>query len=93
MINQSDQSIDSINKSNQSINQLINRWGVYTQETPLFRPNALGVKEELLVRGQEVGEAEEKDKEMITAYEDSVAAHLTKILNSDDNVNVISSAK
>ena len=41
----------------------------------------------------EVGEAEEKDKEMITAYEDSVAAHLTKILNSDENVEVISSAK
>ena len=36
---------------------------------------------------------ESKDKEMITAYEDSVAAHLTKILHCDENTDVISSAK
>ena len=52
-----------------------------------------GDKEVLGLGNTEIGEAEEKDKEMITAYEDSVAAHLTKILNSDENVEVISSAK
>lgn len=34
-----------------------------------------------------------REKEMISSYEDSVATHLAKILHSDENTEVISSAK
>ncbi|XP_072035014.1 diacylglycerol kinase delta-like isoform X2 [Amphiura filiformis] len=87
-----------LEKLERASTKMLDRWGIYCQETPIVTgplqtlPTA-AEKEALGLTDVEVGEAEEKDKEMITAYEDSVAAHLTKILNSDENVEVISSAK
>ncbi|XP_014665282.1 PREDICTED: diacylglycerol kinase delta-like [Priapulus caudatus] len=60
--------------------KMLDRWSLMTYEGPLVDPKAnLAFRNELC--------------EPIAAYEDSVAAHLSKILHSDQHSVVISSAK
>uniref|UniRef100_A0A8C6DMM3 Diacylglycerol kinase n=1 Tax=Moschus moschiferus TaxID=68415 RepID=A0A8C6DMM3_MOSMO len=64
--------------------KMLDRWSVMAYETKLPRPVSSTVTEDL-TEGSEV--------QQILFYEDSVAAHLSKILTSDQHSVVISSAK
>ncbi|XP_041482909.1 diacylglycerol kinase delta-like isoform X2 [Lytechinus variegatus] len=77
--------------------KMLDRWSIWTQEIPMAHAEEVTPGEP--VEGDnkmgEVGlDAEShREKEMISSYEDSVATHLAKILHSDENTEVISSAK
>ncbi|XP_022093446.1 diacylglycerol kinase delta-like isoform X4 [Acanthaster planci] len=86
-----------LEKLERASTKMLDRWSICTKESPLptSRRSAAGATAgDLKADSMDVSDsAESKDKEMITAYEDSVAAHLTKILHCDENTDVISSAK
>ncbi|XP_038051260.1 diacylglycerol kinase delta-like isoform X3 [Patiria miniata] len=84
-----------LDKLERASTKMLDRWSICTKELPLpgsRRPagTAIDLKADSLDVSDSI---ESKDKEMITAYENSVAAHLTKILHCDENTDVISSAK
>ncbi|XP_071798158.1 diacylglycerol kinase delta-like isoform X3 [Asterias amurensis] len=82
-----------LEKLERASTKMLDRWSICTQETPLAGARAAGTVV-LKTDSLDISDSmESKEKEMITAYEDSVAAHLTKILHCDENSDVISSAK
>ncbi|XP_072179956.1 diacylglycerol kinase delta-like [Diadema setosum] len=85
--------------------KMLDRWSIWTKEIPIEHSagpsrgtgegdNKLESEREAAEEGGMEGESEgHREKEMIMKYEDSVATHLAKILHSDENTEVISSAK
>uniref|UniRef100_A0A452HII3 Diacylglycerol kinase n=1 Tax=Gopherus agassizii TaxID=38772 RepID=A0A452HII3_9SAUR len=72
-----------LEKLERASTKMLDRWSIMSYELKLpSKPSILPVTSE-----------EESEECQISAYEDSVAAHLTKILNSDQHSVVISSAK
>ncbi|GCB72831.1 hypothetical protein scyTo_0002213 [Scyliorhinus torazame] len=71
-----------LEKLERASTKMLDRWSIMTYEIKIPPKHALTVTPE-----------EESEESQISAYEDSVAAHLTKILNSDQHSVVISSAK
>ncbi|XP_065437255.1 diacylglycerol kinase eta isoform X2 [Chrysemys picta bellii] len=72
-----------LEKLERASTKMLDRWSIMSYELKLpSKPSILPVTPE-----------EESEECQISAYEDSVAAHLTKILNSDQHSVVISSAK
>ncbi|EMP34367.1 Diacylglycerol kinase eta, partial [Chelonia mydas] len=72
-----------LEKLERASTKMLDRWSIMSYELKLpSKPSILQVTPE-----------EESEECQISAYEDSVAAHLTKILNSDQHSVVISSAK
>ena len=76
------------------------RWSIWTKEIPMAHAEDVSSdpgdtdNKLLTTEGGLGGEVESyREKEMIMKYEDSVATHLAKILHSDENTEVISSAK
>uniref|UniRef100_A0A8B9F9I5 Diacylglycerol kinase n=1 Tax=Amazona collaria TaxID=241587 RepID=A0A8B9F9I5_9PSIT len=71
-----------LEKLERASTKMLDRWSIMSYELKLpAKPSILPVT------------AEESEECQISAYEDSVAAHLAKILNSDQHSVVISSAK
>ncbi|XP_072370480.1 diacylglycerol kinase eta isoform X4 [Scyliorhinus torazame] len=73
-----------LEKLERASTKMLDRWSIMTYEIKIPPKHALTVTPE---------EESEESQFQISAYEDSVAAHLTKILNSDQHSVVISSAK
>ncbi|XP_043550377.1 diacylglycerol kinase eta isoform X3 [Chiloscyllium plagiosum] len=73
-----------LEKLERASTKMLDRWSIMTYEIKIPPKHALAVTPE---------EDAEESQLQISAYEDSVAAHLTKILNSDQHSVVISSAK
>ncbi|XP_019380564.1 PREDICTED: diacylglycerol kinase eta isoform X2 [Gavialis gangeticus] len=72
-----------LEKLERASTKMLDRWSIMSYELKLpSKPSILPVTPE-----------EESEECQISAYEDSVAAHLAKILNSDQHSVVISSAK
>uniref|UniRef100_A0A8C0ISJ4 Diacylglycerol kinase n=1 Tax=Chelonoidis abingdonii TaxID=106734 RepID=A0A8C0ISJ4_CHEAB len=72
-----------LEKLERASTKMLDRWSIMSYELKLpSKPSILPVTPE-----------EESEECQISAYEDSVAAHLTKILNSDQHSVIISSAK
>uniref|UniRef100_A0A8C9B5X5 Diacylglycerol kinase n=1 Tax=Phocoena sinus TaxID=42100 RepID=A0A8C9B5X5_PHOSS len=74
-----------LEKLERASTKMLDRWSVMAYETKLPRPASSSTVTEDLSEGSEV--------QQILFYEDSVAAHLSKILTSDQHSVVISSAK
>ncbi|XP_066883291.1 diacylglycerol kinase delta isoform X4 [Kogia breviceps] len=74
-----------LEKLERASTKMLDRWSVMAYETKLPRPASSSTGTEDLSEGSEV--------QQILFYEDSVAAHLSKILTSDQHSVVISSAK
>ncbi|XP_028655494.1 diacylglycerol kinase eta isoform X2 [Erpetoichthys calabaricus] len=74
-----------LEKLERASTKMLDRWSIMTYEIKIPPKQSFNVTPE--------GESEEECQFQISAYEDSVAAHLTKILNSDQHSVVISSAK
>ncbi|XP_061268648.1 diacylglycerol kinase delta isoform X1 [Bos javanicus] len=74
-----------LEKLERASTKMLDRWSVMAYETKLPRPVSSSTVTEDLSEGSEV--------QQILFYEDSVAAHLSKILTSDQHSVVISSAK
>ncbi|KAF4022030.1 hypothetical protein G4228_013198 [Cervus hanglu yarkandensis] len=74
-----------LEKLERASTKMLDRWSVMAYETKLPRPVSASTVTEDLSEGSEV--------QQILFYEDSVAAHLSKILTSDQHSVVISSAK
>ncbi|KAL0985590.1 hypothetical protein UPYG_G00159090 [Umbra pygmaea] len=72
-----------LEKLERASTKMLDRWSIMTYEIKLPSKHS----------GPVTPDDTEDSQFQITAYEDSVAAHLTKILNSDQNSVVISSAK
>ncbi|XP_012580629.1 PREDICTED: diacylglycerol kinase delta [Condylura cristata] len=74
-----------LEKLERASTKMLDRWSVMAYETKLPRQASSSAVTEVLSEGSEV--------QQILFYEDSVAAHLSKILTSDQHSVVISSAK
>ncbi|XP_058556786.1 diacylglycerol kinase delta isoform X5 [Neofelis nebulosa] len=74
-----------LEKLERASTKMLDRWSVMAYETKLPRPASASTGTEDFSEGSEV--------QQILFYEDSVAAHLSKILTSDQHSVVISSAK
>ncbi|XP_046942030.1 diacylglycerol kinase delta isoform X2 [Lynx rufus] len=74
-----------LEKLERASTKMLDRWSVMAYETKLPRPASSSTGTEDFSEGSEV--------QQILFYEDSVAAHLSKILTSDQHSVVISSAK
>ncbi|XP_047629753.1 diacylglycerol kinase delta isoform X2 [Phacochoerus africanus] len=74
-----------LEKLERASTKMLDRWSIMAYETKLPRPASSSTVTEDLSEGSEV--------QQILFYEDSVAAHLSKILTSDQHSVVISSAK
>uniref|UniRef100_UPI00398E92E3 diacylglycerol kinase eta isoform X2 n=1 Tax=Pristiophorus japonicus TaxID=55135 RepID=UPI00398E92E3 len=73
-----------LEKLERASTKMLDRWSIMTYEIKIPPKHALAVTPE---------EDAEESQFQISSYENSVAAHLTKILNSDQHSVVISSAK
>uniref|UniRef100_A0A4W3H6L8 Diacylglycerol kinase n=1 Tax=Callorhinchus milii TaxID=7868 RepID=A0A4W3H6L8_CALMI len=73
-----------LEKLERASTKMLDRWSIMTYEIKIPSKQTLAVNPE---------EDTEESEFQISAYEDSVAAHLAKILNSDQHSVVISSAK
>uniref|UniRef100_A0A673UCK4 Diacylglycerol kinase n=1 Tax=Suricata suricatta TaxID=37032 RepID=A0A673UCK4_SURSU len=73
-----------LEKLERASTKMLDRWSVMAYETKLPRPAASSTTEDF---------GEGSEVQQILFYEDSVAAHLSKILTSDQHSVVISSAK
>uniref|UniRef100_A0A673XMT6 Diacylglycerol kinase n=1 Tax=Salmo trutta TaxID=8032 RepID=A0A673XMT6_SALTR len=70
-----------LEKLERASTKMLDRWSIMTYEIKILSKHSGPVT------------PDDTDHDQISAYEDSVAAHLTKILNADQNSVVISSAK
>ncbi|CAH2315675.1 diacylglycerol kinase kappa isoform X1 [Pelobates cultripes] len=75
------QLLQILEKLERATTKMLDRWSIFTYESPKHSPPS--------IREDENGES----KFQISQYADSVAFHLTKILDSDKHCDVISSAK
>ncbi|XP_063967323.1 diacylglycerol kinase delta-like isoform X4 [Lytechinus pictus] len=77
--------------------KMLDRWSIWTQEIPMAHAEEVTpgepVEGDNKMGGVGLDAESHREKEMISSYEDSVATHLAKILHSDENTEVISSAK
>uniref|UniRef100_A0A8C5G628 Diacylglycerol kinase n=1 Tax=Gouania willdenowi TaxID=441366 RepID=A0A8C5G628_GOUWI len=72
-----------LEKLERASTKMLDRWSIMVYETKFPRPQSVSVTED----------CSEDQVQHILTYEDSVAAHLSKILTSDQHSVVISSAK
>ncbi|CAH2315678.1 diacylglycerol kinase eta-like isoform X3 [Pelobates cultripes] len=77
------QLLQILEKLERATTKMLDRWSIFTYESPKHSPPS--------IREDENGES--KFQAQISQYADSVAFHLTKILDSDKHCDVISSAK
>ncbi|XP_016889456.1 diacylglycerol kinase eta [Cynoglossus semilaevis] len=79
------QLLQILEKLERATTKMLDRWSVLTYEVPASNKHTPSVKED--------DGLESLPQVHITQYEDSVASHLAKILDSDKHSDVISSAK